>query len=325
MIRLTITIFLLVPFLISSSQSVTYKWKISQPVLSQGISGSVDEIAVKDPSVVFFENKWHLFYTARSENEYTTGYVAAESFEKLNSAKRHELEMIRGETRYGCAPQVFYFEPQKLWYLIYQNRDANYQPVFSTNTNISKPENWTTYKNLIEKDSPKKWIDFWIIADKQKVYLFYTIAHGGIEVRSTSFELFPKGWSKSKKVFDNIHEAAHIYKVKGENEFHMIYELNNKGVRSFGLATAEHLEGPWEKVTDNYATGNQLIYSENQKIWTEMVSHGEVIRSGFNELMEYEPENCRWLIQGIRKEDLNTRYEMLPWQLGIIQLTNNEN
>jgi len=50
-----------------------------------------------------------------------------------------------------------------------------------------------------------------------------------------------------------------------------------------------------------------------------MISHGEVIRSGFNQYMEYQPANCRWLIQGLMKKDLNVKYELLPWKLGIIQ------
>jgi hypothetical protein len=42
---------------------------------------------------------------------------------------------------------------------------------------------WAVPKNLIEKDSKEKWIDFWVIADNAKVYLFYTEAHNGVMVR----------------------------------------------------------------------------------------------------------------------------------------------
>lgn len=87
-------------------------WNVSDPILFPGPKGSVDEFSVKDPSIVFFEGMWHLFFTARSETEYTTSYVSAKELTGLQSARRHELEMIRGKSRYGCAPQVFYFEPQ---------------------------------------------------------------------------------------------------------------------------------------------------------------------------------------------------------------------
>ena len=295
-------------------------WTISSPVFEQGKIGSFDEIAVKDPSIVHYENEWHLFYTARSRNEYTTAYTSAKTLDELNTAARYELKRIRGKTRYGCAPQVFYFEPHKKWYLIFQNRDSNYQPAYSTNIKISNPNSWSKHQNLIEKDTDAKWIDFWVIADNSRVYLFYTEAHKGVMLRSTDIEDFPNNWSAAKEVFNNIHEAVHIYKVVNKPEYHMIYELNRNGVRSFGLAMAKKLSGPWERTTDVYASGDRLQYATGEKIWTEMVSHGEVIRSGYNQYLDYDPENCRWLIQGLNKKQLNSNYPLLPWKLGIIEM-----
>ena len=293
-------------------------WTISDAILLPGPSGSFDEVAVKDPSIVFAEGMWHLFYTARSDEEYTTGYVAARELEGLRSAPRYELGMIRGKSRYGCAPQILYYEPQHKWYLIFQNRDSNYQPMFSATTTISKPETWSRPEPLVRKDTPEKWIDFWIICDESKAYVFYTQAHNAVIVRSTSLEKFPGGWSQGEQVFDAVHEAVHVYKVKGCGEFHMIYELNWGGTRSFGLAVAENLAGPWKKVTDSYATGDQLRYTGTAGPWTEMVSHGELIRAGCDQHMEYEPDGCRWLIQGIRRKDNQGPYELLPWKIGIM-------
>lgn len=318
------TIFLLIGwnliFSQNNLQTANSKWIVSDPILEKGESGSFDETAVKDPSIVYFNNAWHLFYTARGNKEYTTAYVTAPHLKDLNKAPRFEMKTIRGKTRYGCAPQIFYFEPHQKWYLIFQNRDSNYQPAFSTNTEINNPNTWTIHQNLLEKNSDKKWIDFWVIADKEKVYLFYTEGHNGVMVRSTNINQFPNNWGPAKMVFSNVHEAVHLYKVANKNEFHMIYELNNKGVRSFGLACAKNLEGPWEKVKNNYATGEQLYYGKNQQKWTEIVSHGEVIRSGYNQQLEYNPTNCKWLIQGLNKNDLGNDYPSLPWKLGIIEM-----
>ena len=274
---------------------------------------------MKDPSIVFFGGKWHLFYTARSKTDYTTGYITASTLTGLQCAQRHELPMIRGRSRYGCAPQVFHFEPQNRWYLIFQNRDANYQPAYSTTTTISQPASWSQPLPLIRKDAREKWIDFWIICDDTKAYLFYTQAHRQVMVRFTNLEAFPRGWGASKMVFAGIHEAVHIYKVKGTSEYHMIYELNTQGVRSFGLARAEHPTGPWAKITDDYATGALLSLTGKAGPWTEMVSHGEAIRIGYNQRMEYDPDDCRWLIQGLRKEGADVPYISLPWKLGIMK------
>jgi hypothetical protein len=297
------------------------QWEISAPILSPGPEGSFDEVAVKDPSIVFHDGKWHLFYTARSKSEYTTGYVSAEKLTGLQSARRHELTMIRGKGRYGCAPQVFYYQPQRKWYLIFQNRDSNYQPAFSTTTTISQPDTWSVPQPLIRKDTPAKWIDFWIICDETRAYLFYTQGHRVVIVRSTSLDKFPDGWEEGKEVLRDVHEAVHIYKVKDQDKFHMIYELNSGGVRSFGLATSTDLEGPWKKVTDKYATGDQLTPAGGVQTWTDMVSHGELLRSGHNERMQYDPKNCKWLIQGILRRDANVPYPSLPWKLGIMSKT----
>ena len=56
-------------------------WRPEGPLLVPGPSVAFDHTAVKDPSLVFFEGRWHLFYTARGNNEYTTGYVSAEKLE----------------------------------------------------------------------------------------------------------------------------------------------------------------------------------------------------------------------------------------------------
>jgi hypothetical protein len=295
------------------------EWQVADPVLLPGAVGSFDEVSVKDPSIVFFDGQWHLFYTARGKTEYTTGYVCAADLSELQSARRHELAMIRGKTRYGCAPQVFYFAPQRIWYLIFQHRDANYQPAFSKTRTIADPKSWSRPAPLIEKDAQAKWIDFWVICDESRAYLFYTQAHRGVVVRSTALKEFPDGWNQGRQVFDDVHEAVHVYRAGGRGEFHMIYERNNEGVRSFGLAKAKHLQGPWHLVTEEYANGNQLQYIGDANPWTEMVSHGEAIRTGYDQTMEYDATNCRWLIQGILRDQLQGPYPTLPWRLGVIQ------
>ena len=57
------------------------RWQIGSPLFEKGEAGDFDEISVKDPTLVFYKNKWNLFYTARSETEYTTGYVSAKDLE----------------------------------------------------------------------------------------------------------------------------------------------------------------------------------------------------------------------------------------------------
>ena len=297
-------------------------WVVESPTLRPGPADRFDSVAVKDPSMVFFDGRWHVFFTARVRDEYTTGYVSAERLTDLDSAPRHQPRQVRGSTsRYACAPQVFYFQPQRLWYLIYQTRDSNYQPVYSTTKTIGDPHSWSKPVNLLDKDEGTKWIDFWVICDPYRAYLFYTRGHRDVVVRTTPLERFPQGWGEGRQVFSGVHEAVHVYKVTGHNRYHMIYELNTDGRRSFGLAAADDLSGPWVKVTDRYATGAQLRHSSDDQRWTDEVSHGEAIRAGYDQRLEYDPSNCRWLIQGLPQARHKGPYPDLPWCLGIIRRT----
>ena len=298
-------------------------WMAGPPLLGPTVAGHFDSIAVKDPSIVFFDGNWHLFYTARGDNEYTTGYVRAPHLKQLQDAPRYQLPQVRGKNRYGCAPQIFYFTPEQKWYLLFQNRDANYQPAYSCNRDITDLQGWSAPQPLLAKDSPEKWIDFWVICDDVYAYLFYTEAHRRVMVRSTKLKHFPHDWGAAKEVFQDVHEAVHVYKVKGLNAYHMIYEQSTPKGRCYGLAFADHPLGPWRKVTDRYATGDQLRYPETAEKWTEMVSHGEAIRCGYDERLEYDPADGRWLIQGILQADSHAPYPTLPWQLGIIEKLSN--
>ncbi len=298
------------------------QWEVSQPVLLPGKKGSFDETAVKDPSFVRYEGRWHLFYTGRGRGHYSLGYVSAETMEDLNAAPRTYLEQLDDQAGYSAAPQVFYFEPQQLWYLIYQNTDDYYQPVYSVNSYVGNPEDWAAPQNLIEKDEEDKWIDFWIIADDSLVYLFYTQSHWDVMVRSTRIEDFPSGWGEAEKVLSGVHEAVHIYKEKDQPLYQMIYESNGGGVdgyRYFGKAVADKLDGPWVITDSLYASGEKLVYPSGVEQWTELVSHGEAVRTGYDQRLEYDAENPVWLIQGLNRRDFIDEYAELPWKLGLIK------
>lgn len=300
------------------AETLENRWRIETPLLEPGPPGAFDETAVKDPSIVRYGGRWHVFYTARGRGEYTTGYVSAADLSDLPRVERHELTMIRGQTsRYGCAPQVFRFAPQGLWYLLFQTRDANYQPGFATTSDLLDPESWSAPRPLLAKDDPAKWIDFWVICDEARAYLFYTRSHREVWMRSTALEDFPDGWGPAREVFAGVHEAVHVYRVKDRPLYHLFYELNTDGIRSFGVAEAASLQGPWKKVADAYAAGEGLATS-NRPAWTEMVSHGELLHSGNDQRLEYDPEHVRWLIQGLRKAQYQGDYAELPWRLGLM-------
>ena len=307
----------------SGKVPVPTRWVGGPVVLMPGAKGSVDDEGVKDPTIVQYQGKWHIFYTISRKDPDGICYVSGDSLETINASPRYRMEQFKGLTsdKKGGAPQVFYFEPQKLWYLIYQTKDFNRQPVYSTTATIGKPESWTKTRNLIEREEPDvKWIDFWVICDETKAYFFYSRGRKDVYVRWTKIEDFPNGFSPGQLAFspmaEPLTEAVHIYKVKGKKQYHMLYETRPKSnpQRRYGLAVASNLLGPWERVADDYAISDKLFFADDAKRWTHHVSHGEMIRSGYDQRLEYDPADSRFLIQGVTEE---TKEE--GWRLGIFK------
>jgi endo-1,4-beta-xylanase len=282
-------------------------WRFVQPVLDPGKPGTFDETAVKDPSILRYAGRWHLFYTARGMNRYSLGYVAAKDLHELNRAPRHRI----GPPDYAAAPQVFFFRPQKRWYLIYQTMASNYQPVFSTTTDLGQPGSWSAPQPLTSKLERDKWIDFWIICDDQLAWLFFTRNQTDVYAMTTSTAQFPSGFANPRKVFSGVHEAVHVYRT--HSGYAMLFETSDAGGwRRFGLAKARDLGGQWRLEAPEYA-------AQIRGQWSRDISHGELLRSGYDERMEADVERARFLIQGMPEPLHRGDYPSLPWRLGLIR------
>jgi hypothetical protein len=74
-------------------ETFQYKhWTIGKPILTGGSPGSFDEVAVKDPSIVYYAGLYHVVYTSKPDKHAKkfrdgTGYVAAATLDKLNEAR----------------------------------------------------------------------------------------------------------------------------------------------------------------------------------------------------------------------------------------------
>jgi len=74
-------------------------------------------------------------------------------------------------------------------------------------------------------------------------------------------------------------------------------------------------------VTDAYATGPQLRNESSDPPWTDMVSHGEAIRQGYDEQLRYDPNEPTLIVQGLRRHEREGPYAELPWKMGVIRNT----
>jgi len=64
---------------------------------------------------------------------------------------------------------------------------------------------------------------------------------------------------------------------------------------------------------------NNVTFEAGVERWTRDISHGELIRDGYDETLTIDPNNRQFLYQG-RDPAINTRYDQLPYRLGLRKL-----
>ncbi|MEA1952178.1 MAG: non-reducing end alpha-L-arabinofuranosidase family hydrolase, partial [Planctomycetota bacterium] len=314
------------------------RWTVSGPLVGPVNHGGDLCYSIKDPSIVRYDGRWHLFCTIRGkERTHQIEYLSFADWKDANRAKRHLLDLTE---EYYCAPQVFFFSPRKKWYLIYQVRDPSrspsLQPAYSTSDDLSEPKSWSKPKLLFDEHpaNVSMWIDFWVICDGRKAHLFFT-SHAGWMWRSeTQLSDFPSGWSEPKVVLKgDIFEAGHTYRIKGTDRFLTLIEARDAGAgyagagyagagdqerRYFKAFTADRLDGDWSLLGDGpFVSPRNVRYLGPH--WTDSFSHGEFLRAGYDQTLEIDPHNLRILFQGVKTgTEPDQNYGKIPWKLGIL-------
>ncbi|MFV1966474.1 MAG: non-reducing end alpha-L-arabinofuranosidase family hydrolase [Pirellulaceae bacterium] len=305
-----------------------FRWKTTTPwVLPQDIAG-ISCYSIKDPSIVRYEGRWHLFCTIRGkERSHAVVYLSFEEWNEAGSAKRHLLPMHDG---YYCAPQVFYFSPHARWYMICQAAgdewEPKYQPAFATSNNVADPNSWSKLRPLYEKkpDNVRAWIDFWVICDAANAHLFFTSLNGRMWRSATTLADFPHGWSKPVEALrGDVFEASHTYRLEGSGEYLTLIEAQGgHGWRYYKAYVADRLEGPWKPfaATKDRAFASMRNVEHPVERWTDSISHGELLRSGYDERLDVDPRQLRLLFQGVLDRDRRGKsYGQIPWRLGILE------
>ncbi|MEJ2578049.1 MAG: non-reducing end alpha-L-arabinofuranosidase family hydrolase, partial [Kineosporiaceae bacterium] len=232
----------------------SFGWTSSGPLISPKPDSSHPEAGVKDPSVVYYGGKWHVFSSVASGNGYNLEYRSFTDWSQASAATPYFLDRSAIGAGYRAAPQVFYFAPQKLWYLVFQNGNAAY----STNANIADPSGWSAPKNFysgmpsIIKDNIGSgyWVDMWVISDATNAYLFSSDDNGHLYRSQTSLANFPNGMSQPVIALQDanrnkLFEAANVYKIAGQDKYLLIVEAIGSRGRYFRSWTSTGITGPW--------------------------------------------------------------------------------
>ncbi|MBA4866001.1 glycoside hydrolase [Streptomyces sp. PSKA54] len=310
----------------------TFQWSSSGPLISAKSDATHDIAAVKDPTVVRHNGKWLVYATtALRSGGWNLMYTSFEDWSEADSAPHYYLDQSAIGPGYRAAPQVFYFAPQKKWYLVYQTG----LPSFSTTDDPTKPESWSAPRNFQEEmpDIIKEnigngfWLDFWVTCDTAKCYLFSSDDNGHLYRSETTVADFPNGFGNTQIALQDskfdLFEAANVYKIKGTDDYLLLVEaIGSDGRRYFRSWTSDSIDGKWTPLAaskDNpFARSNNVTFPDGA--WTQDISHGEMIRSGVDQTMEIDPGRLRYLYQGM-DPSASGDYNELPWKLGLLTET----
>lgn len=300
-------------------------WEYTAPLIAPEKRDRDPSRAQKDPTVVFHQGKWHVFMTVKLPGRSAIEHCSFAKWEEADNSQRTILTI--SDSDYYCAPQVFYFTPHKKWYLIYQMGVPGNNKMwvaYSTTFDIADPESWTRARPILDggpQDSREVGgLDYWIICDQQRAYLFFTSLNGKMWRMSTELERFPHGFDHCELALEaKVFEASHTYRLKGLDKYLTVIEEN--GRRYYKAYVADRLDGKWTPLRDTeqmpFAGAANTRPASGVTAWTDNISHGELIRDGIDQTLTVDPSNLRFLFQGMLEKG-GKGYGQFQWRLGLL-------
>ncbi|MFB0617906.1 non-reducing end alpha-L-arabinofuranosidase family hydrolase [Streptomyces sp. AGS-58] len=310
-----------------------FSWNSSGALIAPKPDATHNIAGIKDPTVVYYNGKYHVFASTASSSGYNLVYLNFSDWSQAGSATHHYLDRTAIGTGYRAAPQVFYYAPQKLWYLVYQTGNASY----STNPDISNPNGWSAPRNFYasmpdiirQNIGTGYWVDMWVICDSANCYLFSSDDNGHLYRSQTTVGQFPNGFTNTVIAARDsnkyaLFEASNVYKVQGANQYLLLVEaIGSDGRRYFRSWTTSSLAGSWTPLaaseSNPFAKSNNVSFPTGA--WTRDISHGEMIRAGYDQTLTIPACRLQYLYQG-KDPNASGNYDNLPWRLGLLTQTN---
>jgi endo-1,4-beta-xylanase len=313
-----------------------FQWTSTGPLVNPHSDATHTLTGIKDPSVVYYDGKYHVFAsTTDNAGKYSMVYLSFADWSKADSAPQYYLDQTPIGTGYKTAPMVFYFTPQKLWYLVYQTGG---NAAYSTNSDLTNPAGWTAPKNFYASEpsiikqniGSGTWVDMWVICDAANCHLFSMDDNGHVYRSQTSVANFPNGMSEPVIALQSanrhdLYEADNVYRVQGTDQYLMIAEAWGSGaVRYFRSWTATSLDGTWTPLTGTEASpfaGSKNVTFAGTA-WTKDFSSGEAIRSNYDQTVTINPCAMQYAYQGRDPSVSTGSYSTLPWRIGLLTQSN---
>jgi len=317
----------------------SFSWTSSGPLIAPARNAAHPNLSVKDPSIVWVEDRFHVFATTANENEaWSMVYASFSSFCEAGSASQYFLDRNPNLRGYHAAPQVFFFRPHGKWYLTFQSG----QPQYSTTDDIANPESWSAPTNFFASEPPTVtankgpggWLDFWTICDAALCHLFFTDDNGNLYRSQTAIGDFPQGFGDPvvaiRGTKETLFEGSATYAVAGTGTYLTLVEAFGPGGRRYYRSfVAESLDGEWTPLADSwenpFAGQNNVTFAEGVDTWTWDFSHGELIRDGYDETLTISPNELHFLYQGVDPDQtIRVEYFELPYRLALLSMRSEE-
>jgi endo-1,4-beta-xylanase len=291
-----------------------------------------DLVAVKDPSIVRFNDRWHVYASSVSRaGAYNMIYTSFADWSAAPSAPFYYMDQTPGFNTYVAAPELFFFAPQNKWYLVFQSGP----PMYSTADDPGDPTKWTRPAPFFASEPAiitqnGGWLDFWVICDSSFCRLFFSDNHGHWYQSKTALGSFPMGFDAPVVVMQDaeagrLFEASNVYKVNGRNQYLALieaFDASSNFRRYFRSWTADTLDGPWVALQDTgaapFAGPANVTFAGSAGTWTNNISHGEMIRAGYDQTLTIDACQLQYIFQGFDPAADGSPYNSLPWKLGLL-------
>jgi len=305
------------------------RWTGGGPVVGPKPDASHRITGLKDPTVVRHGGRWHVFATTTSAAGFGLVYLSFTDWSAAGSATPYYLDRSAIGGGYRAAPQVFWFAPQKLWYLVYQNGNAAY----STNPDIGNPGGWSAPRTFFggtpaiidrNKGADGYWVDQWVICDDGSCYLFSSDENGHLYRSRTSRAQFPQGMSQPVIALqepdkNDLFEGSNVYRIAGTGRYLLLVDATPGGRHYFRSWTSASLTGPWTPLagTPDRPFAGTANVTLTGGAWTQDVGHGELLRAGEDQTLTIDPCGLRFLYSAT-PTGVTGPFNELPWRLGLL-------
>jgi hypothetical protein len=114
------------------------------------------------------------------------------------------------------------------------------------------------------------------------------------------------------------------YRIKGKDAYLTVVEaFGPTGNRYFRSLVSPTLDGVWTPLAADWA--NPFAGKPNVTFpggaWTNDISHGELIRAGYDQKLEIDPNHLQLLYQGADPATTSLDYSQIPWKISLLDQT----